>query len=252
MPPRWPLAATTIRSVPEPFHPPPNRRRDDDGQLLGVGAGVACAGAHWGDAGRRQGAGLDPLSEVGPLMAAIAATAMATAVVSAIAHLPLRALSRYRELAADRTAAVHLGQPALLASALVKVDDEQQGFRPLTCVAGVCRPSGSWPGLAAPAGGSRRIQALPAASASSTPAERAALRDRASRWPGQLQIFGALLLTVGLSMLSWLTARIVVPAVGTGWPPRCSVPRAWRSSCRCCWPWWPSAWPRRCRTLRSR
>ncbi len=29
-----------------------------------------------------------------------------------------------------------------------------------------------------------------------------------------LQIVGAVLLTVGLSMLSWLTARIVVPAVG--------------------------------------
>jgi hypothetical protein len=29
-----------------------------------------------------------------------------------------------------------------------------------------------------------------------------------------LQIVGAVLLTVGLSMLSWLTARIVIPAVG--------------------------------------
>jgi heat shock protein HtpX len=68
----------------------------------------------------------DPLSEAGPLVVAVAVAAMATAVVSAILHLPLRALSRYRELAADRTAAVHLGQPALLASALVKVDDAQQ------------------------------------------------------------------------------------------------------------------------------
>jgi heat shock protein HtpX len=46
-------------------------------------------------------------------------------VVAGIAHLPLRALSRYRELAADRTAAVQLGQPALLASVLVKVHGER-------------------------------------------------------------------------------------------------------------------------------
>ncbi|MFD0883738.1 M48 family metalloprotease [Streptosporangium algeriense] len=39
----------------------------------------------------------------------------------ALAQLPLRPLSRYRELAADRGAAVQLGHPALLASALQKV-----------------------------------------------------------------------------------------------------------------------------------
>jgi heat shock protein HtpX len=92
---------------------------------------------------------LDPLSEVGPLVAAVAVAAMATAVVSAIAHLPLRALSRYRELAADRTAAIQLGQPALLASALVKVDDEQQGIptadlrgRGVPAIGFVARPGG--------------------------------------------------------------------------------------------------------------
>jgi heat shock protein HtpX len=81
--------------------------------------------------GTEAGAGVlrrDPLSEAGPLVVAVAVAAMATAVVSAIAHLPLRALSRYRELAADRTAAVHLGQPALLASVLVKVHGESSGI----------------------------------------------------------------------------------------------------------------------------
>jgi heat shock protein HtpX len=48
----------------------------------------------------------------------------ASSVVSAIAYLPLRALSRYRELAADRTAAIQLGRPALLASVLVKCQQE--------------------------------------------------------------------------------------------------------------------------------
>ena len=40
-----------------------------------------------------------------------------------LAHLPLRWLSRSRELAADRAAAGLLGQPALLASALLKVHE---------------------------------------------------------------------------------------------------------------------------------
>jgi len=41
-----------------------------------------------------------------------------------LAHLPLRWLSRSRELAADRAAADLLGQPGLLASALLKVHEE--------------------------------------------------------------------------------------------------------------------------------
>ncbi|MEU7002378.1 M48 family metalloprotease [Nonomuraea sp. NPDC046570] len=47
----------------------------------------------------------------------------AAAVASFVAHLPLRALSRARELAADRTAADLLGQPGQLASALLKVHE---------------------------------------------------------------------------------------------------------------------------------
>jgi heat shock protein HtpX len=62
---------------------------------------------------------------LGPLDVGIALLAMLGAVVmgtvSAIAYLPVCALSRYRELAADRTAAMQLGQPALLASVLAKL-----------------------------------------------------------------------------------------------------------------------------------
>jgi heat shock protein HtpX len=61
-------------------------------------------------------------------------------------YLPLRALSRDRELAADRTAALWLGRPALLAATLVKVagqrdqiprsDLRASGLAPLGLVAG--------------------------------------------------------------------------------------------------------------------
>ncbi len=45
-------------------------------------------------------------------------------VVYAISFLLIRALSRYRELAADRSGAILIGQPRLLADALVKVTGE--------------------------------------------------------------------------------------------------------------------------------
>jgi heat shock protein HtpX len=45
-------------------------------------------------------------------------------VVYAISFLLIRALSRYRELAADRSGAILIGQPRLLANALVKVTGE--------------------------------------------------------------------------------------------------------------------------------
>ncbi len=61
------------------------------------------------------------LLEAGIVGVAVVVLGALAALVGALAQLPLRALSRYRELAADHGAAVQLGQPALLASALLKV-----------------------------------------------------------------------------------------------------------------------------------
>jgi heat shock protein HtpX len=46
---------------------------------------------------------------------------MVLGLVGLLAQLPLRALGRYRELAADHDAAVQTGQPALLAATLLKI-----------------------------------------------------------------------------------------------------------------------------------
>jgi heat shock protein HtpX len=47
-----------------------------------------------------------------------------SALVYAISFVLIRTLSRYRELAADRSGAILIGQPRLLAQALVKVSGE--------------------------------------------------------------------------------------------------------------------------------
>jgi len=52
------------------------------------------------------------------------AVIVVSALIYAISFLLTMALSRYRELAADRSGAILIGRPSLLASALVKVTDE--------------------------------------------------------------------------------------------------------------------------------
>jgi len=94
--------------------------------FLGMLAGLMMrmmmfAGLFGGFGGRgggrgNQGAGQIVLVEMAVLVA--------SAIVYAISYMLTMALSRYRELAADRSGAILIGRPSLLASALVKVTGE--------------------------------------------------------------------------------------------------------------------------------
>src|SRR5579862_8060524 len=85
---------------------------------LGVLAGLLTrmmffASIFGGRGGRTQGAGQLVIMEMAVMLVSI--------VVYAISYLLTMALSRYRELAADRSGALLIGRPSLLAAALVKV-----------------------------------------------------------------------------------------------------------------------------------
>jgi heat shock protein HtpX len=88
--------------------------------FLGILAGFVVrssiyAGAYgWGGWGRSS----DNRDNTG---AVILLVVLASAVVYALSFLLTRALSRYRELSADRAGAILIGRPSLLASALVRI-----------------------------------------------------------------------------------------------------------------------------------
>jgi heat shock protein HtpX len=84
------------------------------GVLAGLVARFAFYSTLFGGRGRRE----DNLAVVVLLLMAV------SALVYAVSFLLIRALSRYRELAADRAGAMLTGQPSALASALTKVTGE--------------------------------------------------------------------------------------------------------------------------------
>lgn len=85
--------------------------------FLGVLAGVITRIALWGGFARNSRSS-DPVGIVVMLIPLI------SAVVYALSFLLTRLLSRYRELSADRTAALLTGRPSALASALTKISGQ--------------------------------------------------------------------------------------------------------------------------------
>ncbi|MET4926465.1 zinc metalloprotease HtpX [Streptomyces sp. PSRA5] len=85
--------------------------------FLGVLAGLLTRFALYSGLSRSAG-------NSGPLGLAILVIPLVSAVVYAVGFLLTRLLSRYRELSADRTAALLTGRPSALASALTKVDSQ--------------------------------------------------------------------------------------------------------------------------------
>ncbi|TDU05429.1 heat shock protein [Streptomyces sp. 846.5] len=87
--------------------------------FLGVIAGLVARFALYSGIGRRRDQNTALI---------FAAVMVISTTVYALSFLLIRALSRYRELAADRSAAQLTGRPSALASALVKVDGEMAGI----------------------------------------------------------------------------------------------------------------------------
>ncbi|WP_405608031.1 zinc metalloprotease HtpX [Streptomyces sp. NBC_01511] len=85
--------------------------------FLGVLAGLLTRFALYSGLSRSAG-------NSGPLGIAFLVIPLVSAVVYAVGFLLTRLLSRYRELSADRTAALLTGRPSALASALTKVDSQ--------------------------------------------------------------------------------------------------------------------------------
>jgi heat shock protein HtpX len=86
--------------------------------FLGVLAGFVVRFSAWGGMGDRR----DNRDSGGvPLVVIIL---LVSAIVYAVSFLLTRALSRYRELSADRGAAMLTGRPSLLSSALVKISGD--------------------------------------------------------------------------------------------------------------------------------
>jgi heat shock protein HtpX len=86
--------------------------------FLGVAAGFITRSMFWFGGGIGMGGGRDDDDNNGAQWLVIM---LVSILVYAISFLLTRALSRYRELSADRAAAIITGAPAILASALVKV-----------------------------------------------------------------------------------------------------------------------------------
>jgi heat shock protein HtpX len=91
--------------------------------FLGIVAGFAMRMLYWSAlfGGMRGGRGRGNNNAAGQLFLIELGALVVTAAFYFISFLLTRALSRYRELAADRSGAILIGQPAVLASALRKV-----------------------------------------------------------------------------------------------------------------------------------